>query len=190
MATRSGWEGLSSAYRSRLIGAGRSGKLAGQPLTEADTRRYWESGASLRTGRSHAFGAQRPRSAAPAKATRLEERGMGTPDSYSQLRRWRQRPPSRGGPPAWIGNDETELRTDVAAILSQIDIPIQRWRNVTLTWLSEGKVALTVISKRGATRTVILPDTDAAKEVGRLLKLHGPEDMEVEPHGSPGAKAA
>jgi hypothetical protein len=188
MARRTGWTRLSVTYRKRIVGAGKSGKLAGAPLSEAETRRYWESGQSMQSGRSHSRGAARPKTAAPKKATRLEEQGMGTSESYSQLLEWRNRPPGRGGPPAWIPSDEMEMRTDVAAILSQIDIPPERWERVEMVWLSDtGPIAFQITSTRGAIRTVILPDTQAMQEVGKWLQGLE-EDIEVVPSGSPGAR--
>jgi hypothetical protein len=164
---RSGWTGKSQSYRSRLIGAGRSGKLTGTSLTPEETRAYWEAGGDLRGGRSHT---PRPRYAAPKAATDRESVGMGDQDTYKELERWRNRPPSRGGPPPWLPKSPDQLGTDVAAILSQIDIPPARWKHVDMAFLEGGSVVVTITPKRGYDRVVILPDRSAAREFGRLIK--------------------
>lgn len=99
MALRSDWDGRSDSYRSRLIGAGRSGKLTGDSMTPAQTRAYWEGGGDLRSGRSHR---PRPAGAAPKRATDRESVGQGDAKTWKQLEAWRKRPPSRGGPPDWL----------------------------------------------------------------------------------------
>jgi hypothetical protein len=95
---------------------------------------------------------------------------MGGPETYAQLEKWRKRPPSRGGPPAWIPKASDQMGTDVAAILSQIDIPPSRWRNVEIAFLPGGGAVVTVTPKRGYDRTVLLPDRGAVSELGRLLR--------------------
>jgi hypothetical protein len=99
MALRSGWDAKSDSYRSRLIGAGRTGKLTGDSMTPAQVRTYWEGGGDLRGGRSHR---PRPAGAAPLRATQLEAAGQGGTESWEKLERWRKKPPSRGGPPDWL----------------------------------------------------------------------------------------
>jgi hypothetical protein len=96
---------------------------------------------------------------------------MGDAKTYAELQRWRKRPPSRGGPPPWLPKSETQLGTDVAAILSQIDIPPARWKAVNFAFLSaDGGVVVTITPKRGYNRVVILPDATAVQEFGRLLR--------------------
>ena len=179
MPPRSGWSDTTAAYRARLIGSAKSGKLTGTKVTgtkaevEAQTRAYWESGGSLSRGRGHANPnyVSRPSTAAPKKATARESVGMGDAKTYDQLERWRSKPSSRGGPPGWIPRDPQLLGTDVAAILSQLDISPSKWKSVTFNWgAGEGAVVVTITPKRGRDRSVILPDAQAAEQFGRLLK--------------------
>lgn len=165
--TRHGWDEKSASYRKRLEGAGRSGKLTGRSLTPAETRSYWERGGDLRGGRGHV---PKPKGAAPKSATDRESVGMGDAGTYAELQRWRRRSPARGGPPPWIPSSENELGTDVAAILSQIDVPPSRWRAVEFTFLPTGGAIMTVFPEHGYPRVVILPDAQAVSEVGRLLR--------------------
>lgn len=173
MAIRSGWEQRAQSYRSRLIGAARSGKLTGVPLVgdaatvEAEVRDYWEGGGDLRGGRAHR---PRPTYAAPRRATEAESVGLGDAATYAELQRWRHRPPSRGGPPAWLPRSEATMGTDVAAILSQIDVDPKHWRAVDMAFIQGGGVLVTITPKRGYPRTVSLPDASAVEEFGRLLK--------------------
>ena len=169
MALRSGWEQRTAAYRSRLIGAGRSGKLTGQSLTPEETRAYWESGGDLRSGRGRNH-LPRAKGAAPKEATDRESVGMGNEQTYAELQKWRKKPPSRGGPPAWLPKDETKMGTDTVAILSQIDIPPKRWKTVDFAFLPSGMVVVTITPKRGYDRVVVLPDGQSASEFGRLLR--------------------
>ena len=112
MATRSGWRGKKASYRSRLIGAAKSGKLTGTRITgtdaevEAQTRAYWEAGGDLRSSRSHLVS---PSGAAPSDATARESIGQGDERTWKQLERWSRRPPSRGGPPEWLRGDPKKL---------------------------------------------------------------------------------
>lgn len=207
MALRSGWDGTSDSYRSRLIGAGRSGKLSGDSMTPAQTRAYWEGGGDLRGGRSHR---PRPVGAAPKRATELEATSQGDAATWKQLENWRKRPPSRGGPPEWLRDkrkwkrrkssaaidiqvtgtdqitrklppvsvddfdlrDEQSLSTDTAAILSQIDIPPQRWKSVDMTIEPGGKVLVTITPMGNAyPRSLVFPDYQSAQQIGRLLNL-------------------
>lgn len=169
---RTGWESRSAAYRKRLEGAGRSGKLNGRRMTPAQTREWWERGGDLRGGRGHA---PKPKGAAPKDATDREAVGMGDEKTYAELQRWRRRPPSRGGPPAWIPRSEEQMGTDVAAVLSQIDIPPSRWKSVEFRFLPGGGAVMVVTPKHGYPRVVVLPDAQAVSEVGRLLR--SPESM-------------
>ena len=175
MATRSGWDDLTPAYRSRLIGAGRSGKLTGRPIpgdpavVEHATRTYWESGGTLRRGLGRQVA---PTYAAPAEATARESVGLGDAGTYAELERWRARPPSRGGPPAWLPKDPEQLGTDVAAILSQIDVHPRYWRSVELAFVSGGEVVVTITpgGRYRKPRVITLPDATAVEQFGRLIK--------------------
>jgi len=179
---RSGWTTTTPAYRSRLIGSAKSGKLTGSPITgtpqqvEAQTRAYWESGGSLSRGRGHAnpYYVSRPTGAAPKKATSLESTGMGDNKTWNELERWRKKSPARGGPPGWIPKDPQALGTDVAAILSQLDITPRRWKSVTFHWQSDGAAVVVIKPKRGGReRSILLPDRTASEQFGRLLKSPG-----------------
>ncbi len=178
---RSGWNQTTVAYRKRLIGSGRSGKLTGtritgsDPQVESEVRAYWEEGGSLSRGRGHANPnyVSRPSTAAPKKATAREMVGMGDSSTWNTLEQWRHRSPSRGGPPGWIPKDEQALGTDVAAILSQLDIPPSKWKKVVFNWGGAGAVVVVITPKRGRDRSIILPDRTAAEQFGRLLRSPG-----------------
>jgi hypothetical protein len=94
---------------------------------------------------------------------------MGGPETYKELQRWRTRSPATGGPPAWLPKSEMMMGTDVAAILSQIDIPPKRWKSVHIDIGPDGRATMTVTPKRGYPRVVQLPDRGAITEVTRLI---------------------
>lgn len=166
--TRSGWDEKSLSYRKRLEGAGRSGKLGGTPMSAQEVRRYWERGGDLRGGRGHR--PKRTWTPAPRDATERESTGLGDAQTYADLQKWRRRPPSRGGPPRWIPKSEQDLGTDVAAILSQLDIPPSEWAKVEFHFLPSGGAIMIVRPRRGYARAVLLPDSHAVSEVGRLIR--------------------
>lgn len=107
MAARSGWESRSESYRSRLLGAGGSGKLSGEAMSPAQTRAYWEGGGDLRGGRSHR---PRPIGAAPKRATEREAAGDGDAATYKALEAWRRRK-GPTGPPSWLQDKRRWKRT-------------------------------------------------------------------------------
>ena len=182
MAAPRAWGSLSDSYRSRLLGAARSGRLTGTKVTgsksrvEAAARKAYEGGATQggagTRARGHAQAAyvNRPSTAAPKKATEREALQMGDAKTMADLDKWRRKAPSQGGPPKWIPRDPTKMGTDVAAILSQVDIPPAKWKSVRYTWLPTGSAIVTITPKRGRERSIILPDYSATREFGMLLK--------------------
>lgn len=169
---RSGWGDLSDAYRERLIDRGESGELTGREMVgdrdvvEQEVRRYWEGGGELGGGAEY----ERPATAAPREATERESVGLGDQQTWAELERWRDRSPSAGGAPAWIPNDHSVISTDVAAQLSQIDVPPSEWSHVQITFGTGGEALMTVTDNDGRDQSVILPDSQAVSEVGRLLQ--------------------
>ena len=168
---RSGWDDLSDAYRQRLFDRGESGELTGRAMVgerdvvREEVRRYWEGG-----GRLGVLEYERPSTAAPREATERESVGLGGPSTWAELERWRDRSPSAGGAPAWIPNDHSVISNDVAAILSQIDVPPSEWGRVQVTFGGTGEALMTVTDRDGRDQSVILPDGQAVGEVGRLLQ--------------------
>lgn len=170
-APRSGWDNRKPGYRSRLIGAGRSGKLSGTPMSPSETQRYWERGGDLRGGRSHR---PTPKGSAPRQATERESVGMGDAKTYKDLERWRKRSTAKGGPPAWLRGNEGVFSTDTAAILSQIDVPPSRWRSVEVEYLPNGSVIVRIQPKgRAYQRVVVFPDSTGAHELLSVLRSPG-----------------
>lgn len=163
---RQGWDDLSEQYRERLISAGRSGELSGSELDEEESRRWWERGGELHVGDRPA-----PYGAAPIEPTQREQLSLGGSSTWEELQEWRDRMPSRGGPPAWIPNDETMLGNDVAASLSYLSPPTE-WEHVQLSFNPDrpGSGTMTVRYYDGTSESIILPDRDAMSEVGSLLR--------------------
>lgn len=159
---RKGWDDLAPSSRSRLEGAGRSGKLAGVSLTPAQTRAYYEGGGDLRAG----YGKARPpRGAAPVEETSRIALGLSTSTDNRALERWR-----RTNSPDWIPRNNAAMGTDTAAILSQIDVPPAKWKEATFEVLTDGRVKMTIQPIRGNPRIVFLPDRDSMSEVTRLIR--------------------
>ena len=99
---------------------------------------------------------------------------MGDNKTWNELERWRKKSPGRGGPPGWIPKDPQQLGTDVAAILSQLDITPRRWKSIRFIWHTNGGADVVITPKRGGRdRTITLPDRTAAEQFGRLLKSPG-----------------
>ena len=173
------WIDLSAGYRSRLIGAARSGKLTGTKITgdvEAQARVYYEHGGTKGgkglSARGHANPAyvNRPSTAAPRVATQRESNGMGDSKTWDQLERWRARSSRNGGPPKWIPSDPMVMSTDTAAILSQLDIPPSKWKKVRFDWQPAGGALVHITPYRGKTRIIQLPDHKACSELGHFIK--------------------
>ena len=167
---RTGWDDLSPSSKKRLLGAGRSGKLSGTPgLSEAETRAYWESGYDLRGAYGHK---PKAKGAAPKDATDRAVFGLSTTADASDLEKWR-----RSSAPAWIPSSTSMVGDDTAAILSQIDLPPRRWREVRFIALDDGRVQLIISPKgRGYDRVVFLPDRDSMSEVARMIGHPVPAD--------------
>lgn len=164
---RSGWADRSASYRSRLIGAGKSGKLTGKPLTAEETQRYWEGGGDLRAGRSHVT---RPSWAAPKDATDREAVGLGTDKSYREVQRWFHRRTSRGGPPKWLPHDDNVFSAHAAAILSQIPRDPTHWVLIEWRFRADQSSSMTIHLDRGYPVKVQIPDRSVAHEIGQLLQ--------------------
>lgn len=167
-AARRDWSALGKRSRDRYLSAGRSGKLTGTPgLTEAQVRRYYESGQSL----ASAFGKSKyvqgpPRGAAPREATDRAAQYLDTPDDLVALERWRDR-----SSPAWLPRNRSAMGTDTAAILSQIPGPPEKWKHLEFNKLANGQYLLTVTrTDRGPVTIVTLPDTDSMHEVTSFLR--------------------
>ena len=182
MAAPRAWADLSDSYRSRLLGAARSGKLTGTKVTgsesrvEAAARKAYEGGATQggrgTVARGHANPAyvSRPKHAPPTKAVQREALGMGDAKTMADLEAWRAKSARAGGPPAWLRGPETEgMGTDVLAIIAQVDVHPDKWRTVRYSWLPNGGAIVTITPKRGRERSIILPDYGATQEFGRWL---------------------
>ena len=164
---RTGWDDKSPSYRARLVGAGRSGKLSGSPMSPEETRTYWEAGGDLRAGRSH-----QPSNpyAAPAGPRARAAEHLDTTADYAALQRWR----TRHSPP-WLPRSEAIMGTDVAAILSTISIPPSRWRAVDIVGQADGTAIMTVTPRSGYPQVVRLPDRDAISEVTSFIRNPVPD---------------
>ena len=166
MAERA-WEDLSPGYRSRLLGATRSGKLTGTPVAPEDAervaRQYRASGGSLNSalGRKP----RRATGAAPKVATDRVSRGTGTDADDRALGRWRR---SRSAP-AWIPVDPAAIGNDTAAILSQIVQAPSEWNKVDFAEQSDGTFLMTVSSRDRTKQSVTLQDRNQVSEVATLL---------------------
>ena len=161
------WEDLSPGYRSRLLGATRSGKLTGTPVPAADAervaRQYRAAGGDLRS----ALG-RKPRAAtgaAPKVATERVSRGIGTEADDRALGRWRR---SRSAP-KWIPVDPAAIGNDTAAILSQLVQAPSEWNRVDFAEQSDGSFLMTVTSRDRSKQTVTLQDRNQVSEVATLL---------------------
>lgn len=164
MPKRTGWSGLSASQRKRLEGAGRSGKLAGAPLSPAQTRAYWQSGADLRAG--YGKPPKPPRGAAPVGPS--ERFGVNLPvgDDYERIVAWQR----SGDVPAWIRDYDGPLGFDTAAQLSQLPSP-KSWRHVQFDTTGDGLTMMTVKFKgRAYPKTIYLPSIEALSETGALLE--------------------
>lgn len=157
MARRSGWSNLSASYRRRLKGAG-------------ITREQWIRGADLRKARGHA---PRPRGAAPAEIAERAGRSQMAGDDQARIERWRSREA-----PDWLSRQaQPAMSSDVAAVLSQIGIPPERWSTVIFQPHDDGTWGMTVVPTRGYPRSVTLPDRTAAMEVLWMLEPYRAEDI-------------
>lgn len=175
--SRVGWTKLSAAQRARYISAGKSGRLSGSPLTEAQTRNYYESGASLSSARGHGvYDARghkrlRPSWAAPKQPTERGQVSLLTDRDRRTLRAWVE---SRAYP-KWLPRN---LRFDVAAILSELDVGPPRWRHFSVEAQRTGRYTLTVeITGRPTLFVTTLPDWGAVSELGELLNTYSREAM-------------
>ena len=161
---RKGWDELTPSSRKRLEGAGLSGKLiAGDSLSPRDVEAYYRAGGDLRSAYGHA---PRNPKAAPVASRAAAQRGKLNSDEDAAIERWR-----RKGGPAWIPSNAAVIGNDTAAILSGIDLPPSKWREVAFTVLADGRVQMTVTPKgNGYDRVVILPDRDSMGDVARLIQ--------------------
>jgi hypothetical protein len=186
--TRKPWDQLSADYRKRLLGAGRTGSLTGTAgLSEAEVRRYYESGGDLRKARGHGF--QEPSSAAPEQARTRLIAGTDTAKDRAQLRRWRERQA-----PSWIPKDQADISDRVAAILSTIAPPPSKWKQVKVSFLSNGKATLEIQPKgNGYPFQLELPDHEAARQVLGLISTMKYPGLSVSVstvgYGAPGKEA-
>ena len=173
---RRDWEALGEAQRRRYISAGRTGKLSGSPgLSEAESRRYYESGQSLDPGRGHGTfregpgGSIRVVQTAPSdiRAKRyivdseLLDRvslGLSQDQDRKDLETWRKR-----RAPSWLPKDRSEMSDEVAALISSTGEPPSRWRKVETFTRPDGSVRVEVTTARG-TQSFLLPDRDALHE--------------------------
>ena len=170
------WEDLSPGYRSRLLGAARSGKLTGTPVpaanAEAVARSYRASGGDLRSalGRAPRVSA---RGAAPRVATERVSRGTGTESDDRALARWRR---SRSAP-KWIPVDPAVIGNDTAAILSQLVQAPSEWNRVDFAEQADGSFLMTVTARDRTKQTVTLQDRNQVSEVATLLNETGRRNM-------------
>jgi hypothetical protein len=62
------------------------------------------------------------------------------------------------------------MRDDVAGALSLLGTPPKNWKSLIVRENPDGTFSVVVTTKRGATRTTVLPDREAVKEFASLLK--------------------
>ena len=153
---RKAWGDLSDEYRSRLL---RAGDRRG--LSPSEVRRYHEAG-DLREFRGHA---PKVRGAAPREATDRAALGLDTSADKAVLDRWR-----RSSAPAWIPKNRAAIGDDTAAVLSQIDVPPEKWKETRFVVLTDGRVQMIVTPIRGYDRVVFLQDRDSMIDVIRLVR--------------------
>lgn len=156
------WSDLSPSYRQRLERAGID-------------RRAWLGGADLRAARGRKPGP--PPGAAPAEPTERVVHGEGTARDLGELRTWERE-----------SNAYPGLSLDVAAAVSQISYPIDRWGHVEFTPRGDGQPwTMTVYPTGGGyPETVDIPgggaaDTPGASEVMDMLTE---EDIDYDVEGS------
>jgi len=156
------WEGLTTAYRRRLEGAG---------ITQAS----YEAGANLNAARGH-----RLPSGAPNKALRAAAAtGQFEAGQRAELQNWR-----RTRAPKWLG-DSADVGNETAALVATLPNP-KRWHSVEFVELSSsGKVEMFVVLKDasggpGERVMVVLPDNQAAKQIGDRLRLSKFKGLDVD----------
>ena len=173
MARRVGWENLSPYQQHRYEAAGESGKLTGEPfLTPARVREYYETGGDLSSARGHRR--PRPAWAAPKAETQRSRINLLTTADKKQLRKWRRSSKA----PKWLPKSSETLRDDVAAILSEVDVPPNRWRRVEVRPTTSGRYSLRIfVSRREYEFVTTLPDWDAVSQLGSLLNDHARLEM-------------
>lgn len=156
------WATLGDAQKKRYLGAGRSGKLTGSPgLSEAQVRRYYESGGDLSYGRGHGAVRTNIRQIAGRMS-----RGEDNDVDQRAVKRWRR----SAERPSWIPKNDTFVRDDVAVILATIPTTPKYWKSVAIAPdPSTGGFTMTVTTKRGVVYVVMLPDSSAVSEVATLL---------------------
>ena len=169
MAKKRSWSALGERQQKRYIGAAKTGSLTGTPFEGtkkqqiAYAKKWYESGGSLEGGR----GRHAPPGAAPRRVYLQEVSGRGDDVSAAALKAWRQGPTV----PKWIPTNRVVMADDTAAALSQIGIHPRNWRTVDIRITPNGDAfVMTVTSKRGAVRKVVLQDRGAVAEVAALLK--------------------
>jgi len=156
------WEGLSPTYRRRLEGAG-------------ITRASYEAGANLSKARGH-----RLPSGAPNKALRAAAAtGQFEPGQRAELQAWR-----RSRAPKWLG-DSADVGNETAALVATLPNPKQWWGVEFIELKSSGKVEMIVTLKdaqgeAGEIVMVVLPDNQAAKQIGDRLRLSKFKGLEVD----------
>ena len=78
------------------------------------------------------------------------------------------------------------MSTDVAAIVSQLDIGPSKWKSVEFVWYPNGGADVKITPKRGTrVRIIHLPDYEATRQFGSWLRGQ-PGNIDVEaPVNSP-----
>ena len=151
MATpKRSWSSLSTRQQNRYLGAGKSGKLTGTPgATQAQVKRYYESGKNLERAQGHIKYA-RPDAAA---LDRLES-GRATVKDVTALRNWQ-----RESAPAWLRSDI--FTEDTAAKLAGARLNPIYWRSVEFYYHRDGSSTVYIYSSRGGyTRKLELSDEE------------------------------
>jgi len=160
------WNQLSDAQRKRYIGAARTGKLTGTPITGTPSqiarkaRTYYVQGGSLTSARGkHPISAPK-KFAPPTDALKAAQRGEATPKQLQQLRNWQK---SRA--PKWI-KDAGVFSEDTAALLVGINLQPQNWKSIEVYRQPDGTVVVYIDSKRGGPRRkLVLPDSTSLQEL-------------------------
>jgi hypothetical protein len=148
---RFGYRNLSTPYRTRLERQG-------------ITQRQWEDGVSLQAARGHAT--YKAPGGAPREATLRIAVGQGTQVDERELARWRR----SNLAPSWIPKNRQVMQDDVAAALSLIGSAPRNWKTVDIKKNDDGTYSVLVTTKRGAKRATVLPDYEAVRQFGDLLR--------------------
>jgi hypothetical protein len=130
-------------------------------LTEAQVRRYYESGKGLQAARGHQDELRPPRQA----TLRLATGGRKEKDIKS-IQKWRKGPTY----PTWLPKSNEVMRDDTAAALALLGTAPRNWKDLVVSENPDGTFSVLVTTKRGAKRSTILADRNSKNELARLIR--------------------